>query len=142
MPFGGGLLGELLTAGVAAVAGLLHGGLERVAFGVDDIAQPAGDVVVDTAEVVVLECLAALLAQLLEHLAHALQALAVLGLEALLHHASERGVDIAVVEQIVGDLAEDVGGIEVEADLRAIPAGVSDAVALSHVRTVPGILRR
>jgi hypothetical protein len=77
-----------------------------VALHVDDVASSLGDLVVDAAEVVLLELLAALLAQLLEQLAHALDALAVAVLEALLHHAPQRGVEVAVVEQVVGDLVE------------------------------------
>ena len=99
-----------------------------------------GDVVVDAAEVVVLEPLAALLAQLLEQLAHALEPLAVAVLEARLHHPPQGRVEVAVVEQVVGDLAEESVGVEVEADLRAVPPGVPDAVDLPHGGTVPGIL--
>ena len=78
---------------------------------VDDVAELLGDVVVDAAEVVLLELVATLAAQLLEHLADALDALAVLVLEARLHHAAQGRVEVAVVEQVVGDLAEDVVGV-------------------------------
>ena len=47
--------------------------------------------------------------------------------EALLHHAAQRGVEVAVVEQIVGHLLEQRVGVEVEADLRAVPARVLEA---------------
>ena len=63
-----------------------------------------GDVVVDAAEVAVLELLPPALAQPLEHLAHAHQLLAVAVLEALLEHPAQRGVEVAVVEQVVGHL--------------------------------------
>ena len=65
-------------------------------------------------------------AQLLEHLAHALQALAVAVAEPALHHAAQRGVEVAVVQQVVGDLLQDAVGVELEADLRAVPAGVGE----------------
>ena len=70
------LLGDLLAARVALLAGLagLAGQLvERRPLGVDHVAQLLGDVVVDAAQVVALELVAALAAQLLEHLADALR---------------------------------------------------------------------
>lgn len=59
--------------------------------------------------------------QLLEHLAETLDAFAVAIVEAVLQHAPKRSVEIAVVEQIVGQLLHDVGRIELEAPLRAVP---------------------
>ena len=82
------------------------------------------DLLVHAAEVVPVELLAALLAQLLEHLAHALDVAALAVLEPLLHHAAQRGVEVAVVEEIVGHLLEQRVGVEVEADLRAVPPRV------------------
>jgi hypothetical protein len=58
-----------------------------------------------------------------------------------LHHASQSSVDIAVIQQIVSDFAEDVSGIEVEADLRAIPSRVLNPIGSAHRGTVPGILQ-
>jgi hypothetical protein len=52
---GGDLLGELLTAGVTGVAGLLGQLVDRRPLLVDDVSQLAGDLVVDAPEVVVLE---------------------------------------------------------------------------------------
>ena len=46
------------------------------------------------------------LAELLQHLAQAHELLAVAVLEALLHQPSQRGVEIAVVEEVVGHLVE------------------------------------
>ena len=44
-----------------------------------------------------------------------------------------------MVEEVVGDLLEDRLGIEVEADLGAVPAGVAEArSAASSFATVPG----
>ena len=43
-----------------------------------------------------------------------------------LQHAAQRGVQVAVVQQVVGDLLEDAIGVEVEPDLRAVPAGVGE----------------
>ena len=46
--------------------------------------------------------------------------------EALLQQPAQRGVQVAVVEQVVGDLLEHRVGVEVEADLRAVPAAVAE----------------
>ena len=101
---------------------------------VDDLVEPVRDVLVHAAEVVAVELLAPLLAQLLEHLAHALHVAALAILETLLHHPAQRGVEIAVVEEIVGHLLEQRVGVEVEPDLGAVPAGVSGTVR--HAVTV------
>ena len=95
-----------------------------------------GDLLVHAAEVVAVELLAALLPQLLEHLAHALDVAALAVVEALLHHAAQRGVQIAVVEQVVGHLLEQRVGVEVEADLRAVPPRVLEP-AHAAVRRLP-----
>ena len=81
----------------------------------DDLAQLLGDVVVDAAEVVVLEHLPPALAQPLEHLAQTHELLAVAVLQALLEHPPQRRVQVAVVEQVVGHLVEERVGVEVEA---------------------------
>ena len=56
--------------------------------------------------------------------------------EALLHHPAQRGVEVAVVEEIVGHLLQQRVGVEVEPDLRAVPARVLEP--RSHERTVAG----
>ena len=93
---------------------------------VDDVAQLLRDVVVDAAEVVALELVAATAAQLLHQLAHALDSVAVAVAEAGLHQPPKRGVEVAVVQQVVGDLAEDGVGVDVEAGLRAVPPRVAE----------------
>ena len=57
--------------------GLVELAVELLALGVDDLAQLAGDVVVDAAEVVLLELVAPAAAEPLEHVAQALELLAV-----------------------------------------------------------------
>ena len=123
---GGGGLGQLLLAGVARLAGLVEPLVERPTLLVDDLAQGVGDLVVDAAEVRVLEPLAPGVAQPLHELAHALDVVALVVLEALLHQATQRGVQVAVVEEVVGDLVEDRVGVELEADLGAVPARVPE----------------
>ena len=106
--------------------GLTLGVLDGVALLVDDVVELAGDLVVDAAEVEAVEPLLALLAQLLQQLAHALHALAVAVAQALVHHPPERGVDVAVVEQFVGQLLQQGVAVELEALLRAIPPRVGE----------------
>ena len=124
---GGDLLGDLPAALVAGGPGLALEVVDPLALGVDDVAQRLGDLVVDAAEVVALELLPPLAAQLLEQLPHALDPLAVAVPEARLQHPAQGGVQVAVVEQVVGDLGQDGVGVEVEADLGAVPAGVVGA---------------
>ena len=68
-----------------------------------------------------------------------LTSLAVAVLEALLHHPAQRRVEVAVVEEVVGHLVEQRVGVEVEADLRAVPARVLEA--RRHVRSAAGAVR-
>ena len=101
---------------------------------VDDVVELVGDLVVDAAEVEAVEALLALLAQLLHQLAQALQALAVAVPHALLHHPAQRGVDVTVVEQVVGQLLEQALGVELEPLLRAVPARVREPSAMGTYR--------
>ena len=98
---------------------------------VDDVVELVGDLVVDAAEVAPVEPLLALLAQLVHQLAQALQALAVAVLHALLHHPPQGGVDVAVVEQVVGELVEQRVGVELEPRLRAVPPRVGEPRAMA-----------
>ena len=52
----------------------------------------------------------------------ALDAYAVAVAHALVHHAAQRSVDIAVVQQVVGDFGQQRVGVEVEPSLGAVPA--------------------
>ena len=88
---------------------------------VDDVVELVGDLVVHAAEVEAVEPLLALPAQLLEQLAHALHPLAVAIAQALVHHPAQCRVDVAVVEQVVGELLEQRIAVQLEALLRAVP---------------------
>ena len=88
---------------------------------VDDVVELAGDLVVHTAEVVPVEPVLALAAELLEQLTDPGQLLAVAVAHALVHHPAQGGVDVAVVQQLVGQLVEERVGVEVESALRAVP---------------------
>ena len=48
----------------------------------------------------------------------------------------DAAVDARVID-VVGDLAEHRVGVDVEADLRAVPAGVGEPVPLGHPVRVP-----
>ena len=97
-----------------------------MAFLVDDVVEFGLDLVVDAAEVVPVETVLALLAQLFQQLAQALQPLAVAVAQALLHHPPQGAIDVAVVEEIVGQLVEDGLRVEFEALLRAVPARIGE----------------
>jgi len=120
------LVGDLLAAGVAGVGGLLGQLVEALALEVDHLAQLVGDLVVDAPEVGLLEHLLAAPAQVLEHLPDALEALAVAVAEAALHHATQGRVQVAVVQQVVGDLRQHVVGAQLEAHLGAVPRRVAE----------------
>ena len=97
---------QLLAALVARRARLVDAAVDAFAFLLDDLVELVRDVFVDAAEVVAVELLPPALAQLLQHLAHAADVAAFTILEALLHHAAQRGVEVAVVEQVVGHLLQ------------------------------------
>ena len=61
--------------------------------------------------------------------------------EALLHQPAQRRVQVAVVEQVVGDLVEDRVGVEVEPDLRAVPPRVPER-RTSHAPNVAAYTTR
>ena len=90
-----------------------------------------------------LELLAPTLAELLHHLAQAHELLVVAVLEALLHEPAQRGVEVAVVEQVVAHLGEQLIGVEIEAGLACRPSASSGirahpvAPAEGHEPTLP-----
>ena len=100
--------------------------VEATALELDDLTERLGDVLVDPAQVVAVELLAATLPQAVEEVAEPEHLLAVAIAEALLHETAQRGVDVAVVEQVVGDLLQDGVGIEIEPDLGAVPTRVAE----------------
>ena len=129
---GDDLVGDLLAALVAALARLPSELVEALALHVEHLAERLGDLLVHAAEVVALELVAPAPAQPLHEVAHAHDLLVVPVAEALLHHAAQRRVQVAVVEQVVGDLLEHRLGVEVEADLRAVPLRVPEPRRASH----------
>ena len=116
------LLGDLLASLVAGLGGLAGHLGQRGPLLFDDLSEGVGDLVVDAAQVVVLEHLPTPLAELLHGLPQARQVLAVGGVEARLQHAAQGGVEVTVVQQVVGDLGHHLVGPELEALLGAVPA--------------------
>ena len=88
---------------------------------VDDVVELAGDLVVHTTEVVTVETVLPLAPELLEQLTDPGQRLAVAVAHSLVHHPPQGGVDVAVVQELVGELVEERVGVEVETALRAVP---------------------
>jgi hypothetical protein len=125
------------SGGAALVAAPLTGPLGRVdgvALLVDDVVELAVDLVVDTTEVVLVEPLLTLLTDAVHQLAQPLQPLTVAVAQPLLHHPPQGGVHVSVVEQLVGELGEQVLRIELEPRLAAIPTRVREAGG--HDRTL------
>ncbi len=102
--------------------GLVDATLDPLALHVDDLVELLRDVVVDAAEVAVLELLPAPLAQLLQHLAQPHELFVVPVAEPLLHQPAQGSVEVAVVEQVVAHLVEELFRVEIEARLAAVPA--------------------
>ena len=132
VPLGHDLVGDLLPAGVAALAGLPRQLVEALALHVEHLAERLGDLLVHAAEVVALELVAPAAAQALHEVAHAHDLLVVPVAEALLHHPAQGGVEVAVVQQVVGDLLEHGLGVEVEPHLGAVPLRVPEPGSACH----------
>jgi hypothetical protein len=117
-----------LTSLVTGARRFLDALVDALALHVDDFVELLCDVVVHTAEVAVLELLTAPLAQLLQHLAEPHELLVVPVAEPLLHQPSQCGVQVAVIEQVVAHLVEQLLGVEVEPRLRAVPPRVAESI--------------
>ena len=131
---GGGVTSVLLATRIAALLCGSQGVVDGVALLVDDVVELTGDLVVHAAEVVAVEPVLTLTPELLEQLTDPGQLLAVAVAHALVHHPPQCGIDVAVVQQLVGQLVEERVGVEVESTLRAIPPRVGEL--LRHDRNV------
>ena len=121
---------ECLERALAVIdlpVGLVETAVEGVALEVHDLFQALLDVLEDGAEVVAVELLAALLAQLLEEVAQALHALAEGVAHAALEEVAEGVLEVAEVEEVVGQAGEDVVGVKRRDLLGAVPFGVAEA---------------
>jgi RNA-binding protein YlmH len=107
---------------VARRPALLLEVVKGTALLVEDLVELVGDVLVSTAEIMLLAFLAPALSDALQQLLKALDVAAVAVRESLLHHAAQRVTDVAVVHEIVLDHRQDVVRVEVETGLSAVPA--------------------
>ena len=108
-----------VTLGGTSVLDL--GEIDGMALLVDDVGELTGDLVVDAAEVEALEPVAAGCTQALQQLAQPGDLFAVGRSQTVVHQPAQRGVDVTVLDQVVGDRGEDVVGVQLEATLRAVP---------------------
>ncbi len=121
VPFIRGLPGQLGTTRITRGEVVPQPLVDRLSFLFDDLAQFFGDLVVNPSEIEAVEGLLAALLQLFQDLAHALNTLSVTVLEALLEHPAQGGIDVAVVQQIVGELTHHVERVELESPLGSVP---------------------
>jgi len=78
----------------------------------------------------ILKSLRSFFSELLEHFAQTLDALAI-DIKTVLQQIAQRAVGVAVVNQLVSELSEDVMRVEIEARLAAIPLRLRIAIPLS-----------
>ena len=106
-----------------------------------DLVELLLDVVEDGGEVVAVELLAALLAELLEEVAETFETLAEGVAHAALEEVAEGVLEVAEVQEVIGEAGEDVIGVEGRDILRAVPFGVAEAVDhagdIIHGRSCP-----
>ncbi len=110
---------------------LVETAVDRAALHVENLVEALLDVVHHRREVVLVECVAALLPELLEKVAEALQPVAHLPAHAALEQIAHGVLQVAEVHQVVGEGFEDLVGIERRNLLRAVPLAVSKC---DHVR--------
>ena len=138
-PLGHGLAGDVLAAGVARLPGLAVEVVDGRPLRLHHLPQGLGDVVVDAAQVVLGQLLLPPLAEALDQLPQAGQAVAVGVAQPVLEQAAEGGVELAVVEEVVGELGQQGVGVELEALLGAVPPGVAERAG--HARALPAPVR-
>lgn len=123
-PLGRHLVGDLLTPLVARVAGSGLELLEAEALLGQDLLELLGDLAVGATEVTALELLLPLDPEPVEELAQALDLVAVGGLPAAVEHPLERLVEVAVGQEVIGELGQDGVGVVDQRLLGAVPAAV------------------
>ena len=128
---------DLLPPTIVGVAHVVEAPLDALTFLVDDVTELLRDVVVHPAEVAPLELLPAPLLQAFDHVSQTHEVLPVAVPHPLLHQPAQRGVEIAVIQQVVGHLREEGVRVEIEADLRTVPAGVSETGARHEIEPIP-----
>jgi hypothetical protein len=117
-----GLLGELSRLLVARATRVPLHGVERGPLRVDDLPELPGDLLEDASQVVPPQLLAPPAAKALEQVPKPGYLLAVGPAQPFMEEAAEGGVDVAVVDDVVGQLVEHLVGVELEPGLGAVPA--------------------
>ena len=97
-----------------------------MSFFVDDIIEFVCDFGIYAAKISTLLNRLTLFAQSFHHFTHSRNAVAVDVAHAILHKFAQRAIDIAVVQQIIGQFAQERFGINVETSLRAVPARICE----------------
>src|SRR6202171_5772099 len=116
------LLGDLLQDALRALRRLLQALVDALSLATGDLAQSLADVAEDVVEVVSLQLLQRLRAELSEHLLEARKFAALPVAPAAAHQAVQSVVEVATLEQVFGQAIEQVLGIAAERFLRTIPA--------------------
>ena len=101
--------------------------VEGLALEVGHLVEAAGDVLPQPRQLVALELLPAAAGDALQQLAEPVELAAVGRAHAALERPAQGGVEVAVVQQVVGDLAQNALGVELEPRLGAIPTAVAEA---------------
>ena len=112
-------------AGLGFVVGNVAA-VEGLALGVHDLVEAAGDVLPQPRQLVALQLLPPPAGDALQQLAQPFELAPVRRPHPALQGPPEGGVDVTVVEEIVGDLAQHALGVELEARLGAIPPAVPE----------------
>ena len=128
---------ERALAAVELAACLVEAPVEGVVLEGHDLVELLLDVVEDRCEVVAIELLAALLAQLLEEVTEAFEALAEGVAHAALEEVAQGVLEVAEVQEVIGEAGEDVIGVKGRYVLRAVPFGVAEEVR--HAAIIRGV---
>ncbi len=120
----GHLVGDLLAALVTRRAGVGFEPLDAEPLLGQHLLELLGDLAVGAAEVTAVELLLALEPQLVEQVAQSLDLLAVRGPPPPVEHALERLVQVAVGQQVVGQLRQDGVGVVGQRLLGPVPPPV------------------
>src|SRR6185312_4687606 len=101
--------------------------VKGVALHLHDLFQLPLDVVEDRVEIELIELLPALLAKLLQKVAQSLHALAVGVAHAALQQVTQRMLEVTEVHEVIGEVVEDVLGLERWHILSAVPHRIAES---------------
>ena len=116
--------GELVWGGIGRRSELREPAVESVTLKLEDLVQLALEVVEDGLQVEALEGVAALLAQLLEDVAEAVEAGLAVWAQAALQHVAQGVLQVAEVHEVVGQALKEVVGVERRELLGPVPLAV------------------